>query len=75
MKDSTMILVVAALVAVAALPGLAASLVRVAQATETIEQVRLAASAPSGMRAMISSNRTVRLHSSGPNIMKGWSAL
>jgi type II secretory pathway pseudopilin PulG len=71
MKDSAMILVVAAIVAAAALPGIATSLVRMERATETIEQVRSAARAPSGLRAMTSSNRVARLHCIG----KTWRSL
>ena len=75
MKDSTMILVVAAILAAAVLPAVATSLRLVAEATETIEQVRAAAQVPSAMRAMVSSNKTVRLHSNGHNFMKGFFSL
>ena len=64
MKDSTMILVVAAIVAAAALPGLATSFVRVEKATAAIEHVR--ASAPS--------NTLFRLHA-GTHAGKGWFSL
>jgi hypothetical protein len=30
---------------------------------------------PSGMRATVSSNRTVRLYSNGGNFLKGWFSL
>ena len=49
MKDSTMILVLTAILAAAALPGIATSLVRIAQAADTIEQIRYAAHSPKGM--------------------------
>jgi type II secretory pathway pseudopilin PulG len=42
MKDSTMILVIAAIIAAAALPGLATSYLRVESATQAIEHVRVA---------------------------------
>ena len=75
MKDSTMILVVTAILAAVALPAIGTSLRRVAQATDTIEHVRAAAQVPSGMRAMASSNTAVRLHSDGRNFMRGRFAL
>jgi len=75
MKDSTMILVVAAILAAAVLPAVATSLRQIAEATDTIEQVRAAARMPSGMRAMVSINKTVRFHSDGRNFMNGRFAL
>ena len=42
MKDSTMILVLTAILAAAALPGIAQSFLRVAQAADAIEKVRIA---------------------------------
>lgn len=49
MKDSTMILVLTAILAAAALPGIAQSLIRVAQATDTIENIRYAAHSSKGL--------------------------
>jgi hypothetical protein len=46
MKDSTMILVLTAILAAAALPGIAQSLIRVAQAADAIEHIRYAAHSP-----------------------------
>ena len=64
MKDSTMILIVAAIVAAAALPGLATTLIRVADAATTIEQVRVS----------VPSNTTFRLHTAH-RLPKGWMSL
>ncbi len=75
MKDSTMILMVAVMLVAAALPAIGTSLRQMAQFTDTMEQVRAATHSPSGMRAMVSSNHTVRLHRSGGNFMKGWFSL
>jgi type II secretory pathway pseudopilin PulG len=75
MKDSTAILVVAAILAAAVLPAVGTSMRQVAKAADMIEQIRAAAQAPSGIHAMVSSNRTVRLHSDGRNFMKGWFSL
>ncbi len=75
MKDSTMILVVAVILVTAALPAIGTSLRQMAQFTDTMEQVRAASRAPSEMRAMVSSNHTVRLHSTGGDFRKGWFSL
>jgi hypothetical protein len=75
MKDSTMILVVTAILAAATLPAIGTSLRRVAQATDTIDRVQAAAHAPTGMRAMVSTNRAVRLHTDGRNFTKGFFSL
>ena len=64
MKDSTMILVMAAIVAAAALPGLFTSYFGLANATRTIEQVRTAST----------SNTTFRLHTAH-RLPKGWMSL
>jgi hypothetical protein len=80
MKDSTWILILAALLVAATLPGIGTSLNQMAKFSDTMEHVQTAGQKPvdqelSGMRAMVSSNRTFRLYSNGGNFLKGWFSL
>jgi hypothetical protein len=80
MKDSTWILILAAILIAAALPGIGTSLNQMAQFSDAMEHVQAAKQKPadhmpSGMRAMISSNRTVRMYSNSGNFLKGWFSL
>ena len=68
MKDSTMILVIAAMVMATAL--YAAATRQIEETIDAIERVR-AAQMSSAMRAMTSTNKTVRPHVDGRNFMKG----
>lgn len=68
MKDSTMILVIAVMVMATAL--YAAATRQIEETIDAIERVR-AAQMSSAMRAMTSTNKTVRLHVDGRNFMKG----
>ncbi len=80
MKDSTWILILAAILVAATLPGIGTSLNQMARFSDAMEHVQAvqqkpADPTPSGMRAMVSSNRTVRLYSTGGNFVKGWFSL
>ena len=80
MKDSTWILILAAILIAATLPGIGTSVNQMAQFSDSLEHVNAAEQkpadhTPSGMRAMVSSNRTVHLYSNGGNFLKGWFSL
>ena len=80
MKDSTWILILAAILIAAMLPGIGTSVNQMAQFSDSLEHVNSAEQKPadhipSGMRAMVSSNRTVHLYSNSGNFLKGWFSL
>ena len=74
MKDSTMILVVAGMLAAAALPAIGTSLRQMARFTDTLEHIRTATNVPSAISS-VSTNHTVRSRASVRQHRKGWFTL